>query len=96
MVAPCLADDGSGFAGDRRLVHRSDSFDDLSVTRNELSRLDDDSIAGLERGRGGFLDRPVRGDAVRRRLATSFAKGIGLRFAPRLGQRRREIRENDG
>ena len=47
-VAAGLADHRRGLAGDRRLVDRGDALDHLAVGRDEVARLDQDDVAGLE------------------------------------------------
>ena len=64
-VAARLADDGRGFAGDRRFVDRGDALDDLAVAGNDLAGLDQNDVAEakVERvarprpGRRGCPDR---------------------------------------
>ena len=45
-VAAGFADDGRGFAGDRRLVDRGDAFDHIAIAGDHVAGLDDDKIAG--------------------------------------------------
>ena len=52
-VAARLADDGRGLAGDRRLVDRADTLDDLAVGRDDLAGFDDDDVAASAARRPG-------------------------------------------
>ena len=96
-VAAGLADDGGRLARDRRLVDGGDPLDDGPVARDQLLRLDDDEVALPEHGSGdvllaaGFADEPPgRGVGLRP------AKRVGLRLPAPLGDRLREVREEDG
>ena len=44
-VAAGLTHDGSGFAGDGRFVHGRGTLDDLAVTRDNLSSLNNNEIS---------------------------------------------------
>ena len=63
-VAAALANDGRGFAGDRCFIHAGDSFDDIAVRRNDVSRFADDEIAFLQYRCGNFLFAPVCADGA--------------------------------
>ena len=85
-------------AGDRALIDRGDTGDDLAVRRNDLARLDQYKIAGAKLRRGYELAilrfeavQPVRGGVLSRR-----PQAVGLGLAARLGQGLGEVREQDG
>ena len=58
-VAATLADDGRGFAGDRRLVHRGDALDDLAIAGDQVARLHQHQVAFAQLWRGNLLVRLI-------------------------------------
>ncbi len=71
-VAPSLTNDGSGFAGDRRLVHRSDPFDDLSVGRDHLAGGHDNHVTSTQLRTRHLLDLAAFQKSVGDRLGAGF------------------------
>ena len=65
-VAARLADHGRGLAGDGRLVDAGDAVDDLAVTGDELTGVDDAHVADVELGTGNCSSVP----SSRRTMAT--------------------------
>ena len=98
-VAAGLADDGGGFAGNRRFVDRSDAFDDIAVARDELARFDQNDVACAKVERVDALHRagqPLRIDvAPGDRVGARPAQGVGLRFSAPFRHRLGEIGEQD-
>ena len=101
-VAAALADDGRGFAGDRRFVDRGDAFDDVAVARDEIAGLDQHDIALLQRRRRHFAPRDVAVAPLRRDSSLAIASVLlwrsarGLRLAAAFRDRFGEIREEHG
>ncbi len=108
-VAAAFSNHGGALAGDGALVHGCDAFDDLAVSRNQLSRLHINAVALLEVGRrnhlapsatfsgqrhGSGATGEARSKGVGRRA--HFAQRSGLCFASALGYGFREIREQHG
>ena len=92
-VAARLADDRSGLARDRRLVHGADALDDLAVGGNDLTRLDDHDVAAPELRRRHLLEAAgVRAAECGRRRAGG-TKRVRLRLPPALGDRLGEVPE---
>ena len=97
-VAARFADDRRGFAGNGGFVHRGNAFDHVAVRRDEIARLDEDDVAGLQ-----LYGRHLRELAVVARIGELLgdhiglgrAKACGLRFAAPLGHGFREVREQN-
>ncbi len=95
---PDFANHGSGLAGDGRFVDRCHTLDHVAIGGNEVARLDENDVAGLQLHRGDhvvalavFGVRQFLGADVRLRRA----KACGLRLAASFGDGFREIREQD-
>ena len=86
-ISAGLANHRSRLACDRRLVDRRDSFDYLTVARNDLARRYYDSVAGLELGRADLLHNAHAFEPVCWSLAARLAQRLGLRLAACLGKR---------
>ena len=95
-IAARFANDGRRFAGNGRLVDRRDALDDFAVAGNDLSRFDNDTIAGYQLGRGNLFNSVSLEQAIGDRIAASATQRLGLCLATRLGERRREIGEQHG
>ena len=95
-VAAGLADHRRRLAGDRRLVDRADTLDDLAVGGDDLARLDDHDVALLELGRRDLLDGAVADIRRDGRGRARRAQRVRLRLAPALGDRLGEVREQHG
>ncbi len=95
-VAARLANHRRRFAGNRRLVHGSDPFDDLPVAGNRLSRLHDHPVARFQSRRGNLLDGSGRIQAIGHRIVTGSPERFGLGLAAGLGKGSGEIGEQHG
>ena len=98
-VATRLPDDGSRFAGDRRLVHRGHAVDDLAVSRDEVTRRAEDQVADLERAGGHGLEIArvrLAPQLLRLGLPAGLPQRVRLSLAPAFGHRLGEVREQDG
>ena len=92
-VAARFADDGRGFAGDGRFVHRRRAVDNFAVGRNDFARANDNDIVFAQRvGVHGF-DFAVVGNFIRARLRARLAQRLRLRLAAAFGDGFGEIRE---
>ena len=92
-IAAGLADDRRRFAGDRRLVHRRDAFDDLAVGRDELAGLDHDHVALAQGGCRDDVGEACRRQPVGNGFGPRPAQRVGLRLAAPFGHRFGEVRE---
>jgi hypothetical protein len=90
-ISAGFADDRRRLARDRRLVDRRHTFDDLAVSRNEVANGDDDDVSGAQFRTGHDLHAAVTLQTVGLGFRSRFAQGVGLRLAPALGHRFREI-----
>lgn len=97
-VSTAFADDRRGFARDRRLVDKSDAFNHIAISGNEVACLADHHIA-LAQGRCGhplfsamFCICPDQ--ATRRDLVTHPPERIGLGLAAAFRHRFREVGEH--
>ncbi len=91
-VAAALANDGCGFAGDRRFVHAGNAFDDVAVGRNHVARFAHDDVALLQIRGGDLLFASVPqtpGD----RVLSGLPQAGGLCFTAAFGDRFGEIGE---
>ncbi len=95
-VATRFADHGRRLPRDRRLVDRSKSLDDFSIAGNDFTGVNDDFIAGEQGGGKRQFDRSIRLPNSGRCFASGLAERVGLRLAPRFGQRGGEIGEQHG
>ena len=95
-VAPGLANDGRGFAGDRRFVHRGSALDDLAVAGNQLAGDDEDQVALAQLRGVHVLEGAILAAALRDELLAGGAQRAGLRLAPALRDGFGEIGEDDG
>ena len=93
-VATGLADDRGRLAGDGRLVHRGDAFDDLAVGGDEVARLADDQVALGQLGRRHQLLGAVGMQATGLGLGPHPAQRVGLGLAPSLGHGLGEVGED--
>ena len=87
-VAAGLANDGSGLAGNRRLIDRSHALDDFAVAGNEIPSLDENDVSNPQIERRDTLDDALHpalalgiDQPLRMRVASRPAKGVGLRLA---------------
>ena len=80
-VAAALADHRRRLAGDGRLVHRGDAFDDLAVAGDHLAGLDDHQVALAQRRATARPPRSRRCAATRPRSPCALAQRVGLRLA---------------
>ena len=95
-VAARFADDRRRLAGDRRLVHRRDAFDDFAVGGDELARLDHHHVV-LAEARGRDDLGPAAGaDPVGHRLGPRLAQRVRLRLAAAFRHGFGEVREQHG
>ena len=92
-IASRFANHRRGFAGDRRLVHRSDAFENLAIGRNQFARRDQAQIAGAQLRTGNFFDLAIRLEAVRDGFRPRLAQRVGLRFAATFRHGLRKVRE---
>ena len=97
-VAARLADHRSGLAGDRGFVHGGNTLDHIAIRWDQIARLDEDDVAGLQSHRGHkvvalavFRIRKLLGDDIRFR----GPKAGGLGLAAPLGDGFREIRKQN-
>ena len=95
-IAACLANDWSGFAGDRRFVDRCDALDDLAVAGDELAGFDSNDVAGAKLRAGDRFGRAVGAKSVGHGLALGLAQRVGLGLAAALGHGFGEVREEHG
>src|SRR5207247_7056543 len=78
---------GALLSGDDRFVHTCDSFDDLAVAWNQISRLAIDDIAFTEFGSRHQIGLATRYNLLRQRIRLRLAQVVGLGFAPRFSHR---------
>ena len=95
-VAAGRPDDGRRLSRDGRLVDGGHAFDDLPVTGDRLSCLDDDPVARLEGRRGDLLDGARFREAAGRRFVAGFSERLRLGLAPGFRKGGREVREEHG
>ena len=97
-IAAALADDGRGFAGDRRFVDRGDAFDHFTVARDEVAGLDKNEIVLLQGRRRDLLvnEGLEPSKTFRHGLGARLAQSRRLRLAAAFGHGLGEIREEQG
>jgi hypothetical protein len=88
-----LADDRRRLTGDRRLVDRADSLDDLAVGGDDHARLDDNDVVALELGSRDLLEGAVGTAAMGGSRRPGRAQRVCLRLAAPLGDGLGEVRE---
>ena len=83
-VAAALTNDGGGFAGDGRLIHRGNALDDLAVAGNNLSGRYHHDIALFQLTGGNQGLAAVRTQQMSLGVLLGLFQAGGLGFAPAL------------
>ncbi len=92
-VAAGLADHRRRFAGDRRLVHRTDAFDDLAVAGNQFAGLDAHQVATPQAAGGDVGEAAVGIPAARAQAFATGLEAVGAGLAATFGERLGEVGE---
>jgi Potassium-transporting ATPase A subunit len=94
-IAAALADDGGGFAGDRRFVDRGDAFDHVAVAGNKIAGLDENHVPGFQFDRGHAFDDVLHA-TLAIRIDEPFRPRVCTRLAAAFRDSLREICKKQG